>query len=82
MQSPYNLYRRKGLPPGPICSPDTESVRAVLHPATIDAIYFVADARGRHVFNVNKREHDIAKRRWKEELRRIRREEARKKKAK
>lgn len=74
VKSPYNMYRNRGLPPGPICSPDAGSVNAVLHPADIRALYFVADATGRHTFNETHEEHEAAKQKWKRELRRQRQE--------
>ncbi|MEU6786222.1 endolytic transglycosylase MltG [Nonomuraea angiospora] len=40
--SPYNTYRRPGLPPGPIGSPGAEAIRAALHPARGTWLYFVA----------------------------------------
>jgi len=43
MDSPYNTYRYRGLPPGPICMPDRSAIEAVLHPAQHDYLYFVAD---------------------------------------
>jgi UPF0755 protein len=46
----YNTYRNAGLPPGPICAPGLASLRAVLHPADSDALYFVADGSGGHAF--------------------------------
>ncbi|HOX22560.1 MAG TPA: endolytic transglycosylase MltG [Elusimicrobiales bacterium] len=63
VDSPYNTYRYGGLPPGPICSPGRQSVAAVLSPAKIDALYFVADREGGHVFNAKYNEHLKAKRR-------------------
>jgi UPF0755 protein len=39
--SPYNTYRHKGLPPGPIDSPGGAAIQAVLHPATANWLYFV-----------------------------------------
>lgn len=48
--NPYNTYRRAGLPPGPIANPGKASIQAVLHPAQIKALYFVADGSGGHVF--------------------------------
>ncbi|MBI4679286.1 MAG: endolytic transglycosylase MltG [Elusimicrobia bacterium] len=67
--SPYNTYTHFGLPPGPICSPGAASVAAVLDPAKTDALYFVADAKGGHVFNAALDEHLKAKQRFKHELR-------------
>ena len=56
--SPYNTYRYAGLPPGPICNPGYESVKAVLQPETdFDALYFVAETGGRHVFSRTYDEH-------------------------
>lgn len=65
--SPYNTYYVGGLPPTPICSPGKKSVEAVLNPAQIDAIYFVADNTGKHVFNVKYEEHLKAKEKAKRE---------------
>lgn len=41
VDSPYNTYRIQGLPPGPICNPGFESMRAALYPASSDYIYFL-----------------------------------------
>lgn len=51
--SAYNTYLNQGLPPGPIAAPGIASLRAVLHPATSDALYFVADGQGGHVFSAD-----------------------------
>ena len=61
VDSPYNTYRYGGLPPGPICSPGVPSVLAVLRPAKIEAVYFVADREGGHIFNAKFSEHLKAK---------------------
>lgn len=56
--SPYNTYRNKGLPPGPICTPSQESVDAVLNVPQTDYLYFVANfGTGDHHFSSNFAEH-------------------------
>ncbi len=51
VDSPYNTYENKGLPPGPICSPGRESLEAALNPANTDYLYYVLEANGeRHFF--------------------------------
>ncbi|MCQ2410108.1 MAG: endolytic transglycosylase MltG [Elusimicrobiaceae bacterium] len=58
VDSPYNTYRRAGLPPGPICNPGYESIKAVLNPTPgFEALYFVAESGGRHVFSNTYDEH-------------------------
>ncbi|MCG2726707.1 MAG: endolytic transglycosylase MltG [Elusimicrobia bacterium] len=65
-KSPYNTYIVRNLPPGPICNSGYESVHAVLYPAKINALYFVAERKdGKHIFNVNFKEHLKAIRRIK-----------------
>lgn len=60
--NPYNTYRRRGLPPGPIASPSTGSIQATLNPADVDFLYFVARPNGTHVFTRTLAEHNAAKR--------------------
>ena len=67
--SPYNTYVHRGLPPGPICNPGLNSFEAVLHPATTDALYFVADNRGGHIFSATNTQHIRAKQKIRRELR-------------
>lgn len=58
--TPYNTYTRKGLPAGPICNPGMASIDAVLHPATTEALYFVAKGDGSHYFSKSLEEHNRA----------------------
>lgn len=55
--SPYNTYRHAGLPPGPICSPGANALRAALHPTATDNLYFVADGSGHTQFSSGLKEH-------------------------
>jgi UPF0755 protein len=55
---PYNTYVVEGLPVGPICSPGSASILATLHPADGDALYFVADGTGGHVFAASLAAHN------------------------
>lgn len=59
--SPYNTYRQVGLPPGPIGAPGEAALAAVLKPAPVDFLYFVARPDGSHVFTRTLAEHNRAK---------------------
>jgi len=58
MDSPYNTYRYPGLPPGPIASPGSASIDAVLHPADVDYLYFVSRNDGSHAFAKTLADHN------------------------
>jgi UPF0755 protein len=58
---PYNTYRVRGLPPGPIASPSTGAIDATLNPASVDFLYFVARPNGTHVFTRSLAEHNAAR---------------------
>ena len=55
--SPYNTYRYKGLPPGPICNPGAEAIDAVLYPEATDSLYFVSKGNGTHYFSSTFEQH-------------------------
>ena len=55
--TPYNTYRIKGLPPGPIASPGMKSIVAALYPEHVPYLYFVAQDDRSHRFAANEREH-------------------------
>jgi len=58
LNSPYNTYRNRGLPPGPIGNPGEVALRAALHPAQTDYLYFVANTQGGHFFAPTLAEHN------------------------
>jgi UPF0755 protein len=63
VKSPYNTYKHPGLPPGPIASPGTLSIRAALFPSGEHYLYFVAQPDGHHEFTNTYAEHLAAKQR-------------------
>jgi len=58
VQSPYNTYLHKGLPPSPICNPGTKSIDAAIRPANTDYLYYVLNSKtNEHVFSKTYGEH-------------------------
>jgi len=57
IDSPYNTYLYKGLPPGPICNPGLDSIIAALEPEEEDYLYFVLGENGKHIFSKTYQEH-------------------------
>jgi len=60
IDSPYNTYKYKGLPPGPIASPGRPAIVAALNPANVPYTYFVAYPDGHHEFTTSFAAHSIA----------------------
>lgn len=57
LDSPYNTYRHRGLPPGPISNPGQAALHAVLFPPQTDYLYFVSNTEGGHFFSRTLAEH-------------------------
>lgn len=64
--TPYNTYRIKGLPPTPIANPGRGALEAVANPASINALFFVADGAGGHVFSSTLEEHNRNVGKWRQ----------------
>ena len=66
IKSAYNTYLNKGLPPGPIVTPDFSAIEAVLNPSSHNFIFFVADVSnpGYHLFSRTLVEHNRKKRQY------------------
>ncbi len=62
--TPYNTYKIRALPPGPIASPGSESLEAALYPADTKYIYFVSKKDNTHQFSTNLKDHNQAVRKY------------------
>jgi len=60
IDSPYNTYVHKGLPPGPVASPGVASLAAAANPANVPYLYFVATRDGHHEFRMTLEQHTDA----------------------
>ena len=67
MDSPYNTYRYRGLPPGPIASPGRAALVAAVKPAAVSYLYFVSRNDGTHVFASTLAEHNRNVVKWQKE---------------
>jgi len=56
-ETPYNTYKVRGLPPGPIANPGRPSIMAAIRPADVKYLYFVASHDGTHHFSTTYKEH-------------------------
>ena len=61
---PYNTYKNRGLPPGPITNPSPSSLRAAVSPEQHEYFYFAADGSGGHQFSRTLQEHNRAAQRY------------------
>jgi UPF0755 protein len=61
IDSPYNTYKYRGLPLGPICNPGFESIKAALNPKETDYWYYLSTPEGETIFSRTLEEHNIAK---------------------
>lgn len=57
INSPYNTYKNRGLPPAPICNPGRDALDAALHPAKTDYLYYLHDADGKSYYARTLDEH-------------------------
>jgi len=64
IDSPYNTYKYKGLPPAPICNPGLESILAALYPKESDYWYYLSTPEGKTIFSKTLQEHNIAKEKY------------------
>jgi UPF0755 protein len=69
LDSPWNTYVHRGLPPGPIASPGGESLAAAVRPPEGKELYFVASPDGGHRFSNDLATHERAVREWRDYLR-------------
>jgi len=64
IDSPYNTYRYRGLPPGPVAAPGHASLVAAVEPASVPYLYFVSRNDGTHVFASTLAEHSRNVAKW------------------
>jgi UPF0755 protein len=62
--TPYNTYKIRGLPPGPIANPGSEAIKAALYPAQTDYLFFVSKQDSTHYFSKTIQEHRQAVRKY------------------
>lgn len=77
IDSPYNTYKHRGLPPGPINNPGKQSILAALFPKSTSYLYMVAVGDGTHKFSRTLREHNYWHKKFNEVRRQVRRQQRR-----
>ena len=60
IDSPYNTYKYKGLPLGPICNPGLDSIKAAIYPKNSEYWYYLSTLEGATIFSKTLEEHNIA----------------------
>ncbi|MFW5870031.1 MAG: endolytic transglycosylase MltG [Candidatus Sumerlaeota bacterium] len=66
VESPWNTYRTRSLPPGPICNPGSVALEAAFRPAESDYLFYVYRGEGRHHFSRTLKEHEAAAKKYRE----------------
>ncbi len=61
IDNPYNTYKNKGLPIGPICNPSLESIEAAVYPQASPYFFYLSTAEGKTIFSKTLKEHNAAK---------------------
>jgi UPF0755 protein len=64
IDSPYNTYKYRGLPLGPICNPGLESIIAAIYPETSNYWFYLSTPEGKTIFSKTLDEHNIAKQKY------------------
>jgi len=64
INSPYNTYKYRGLPPGPIANPGIAAIRAAIFPKSSPYLFYLSAPDGRTIFSKTLEEHNTAKTRY------------------
>jgi UPF0755 protein len=64
IDNPYNTYRYKGLPPGPICNPSIEAIKAVIYPQDTDYYFFLTTPDNEIIFSKTHEEHILNRQKY------------------
>jgi UPF0755 protein len=62
--SPYNTYKYKGLPPGPVASPGIDSIKAAIDPVKTSFLYYLSDRRGKMYYAETYQSHMTNRRKY------------------